>query len=103
MGYRHHGPPAPLLIGYDPFRDLPLDHLARLIEYVVEETVKPKQRDPGPGQPPFDPRLCVKVLIYAYCTGVRSSRLMERNCKENLAYLFLTRGEAPSYHTLFTA
>lgn len=103
MGYRHHAPPAPLLIGYDPFRDLPLDHLARLVERVVEETVVPPRRDHGPGQPPYDPRLCVKVLVYSYCTGVRSSRVMERHCRENLPLLFLTRGDAPSYHTLCTA
>ena len=30
MSYRPYPPPAPLLIGYDPFRDLPEDHLARL-------------------------------------------------------------------------
>jgi hypothetical protein len=103
MGYRHYAPPAPLLFGYDPFRDLPLDHLARLIEHVVEETVVPPKRAPGPGQPPYDPRLCVKVLIYSYCIGVRSSRVMERHCKESLPYLFLTRGDHPSYHTLCTA
>lgn len=103
MGYRRHDPPAPLLFGYDPFRDLPLDHLARLVEHVVEETVIPPRRGRGPGQPPYDPRLCVKVLVYSYCTGVRSSRVMERHCRESLPYLFLTRGDAPSYRTLCTA
>jgi hypothetical protein len=101
--YRRYDPPSPLLIGYDPFRDLPLDHLARLVEQVVEETVTPPQRQRGAGQPPYDPRLCVKVLVYSYCIGVRSSRVMERNCQESLPYLYLTRGEAPSYHTLCTA
>src|SRR5688572_24071218 len=103
MSYRRYGPPTPLLIGYDPVRDLPPDHLARLVEQVVEQTVAPPRRDPGPGQPPYDPRLCVKVLIYSYCTGVRSSRVMERHCKESLPYLYLTRGDAPSYHTLCSA
>ena len=103
MAYRQHAPPAPLLFGYDPFRDLPLDHLARLIEYVVEETVVPPHRGRQAGQPPYDPRLCIKVLVYSYCVGVRSSRVMERNCRESLPYLFLTRGEAPSYRTLCTA
>lgn len=101
--YRPHNPPSPLLIGYDPFRDLPFDHLARLIEQVVDETVKPPQRQPGVGQPPYSPRLCVKILIYSYCIGVRSSRVMERQCHESLPYLYLTRGDAPSYRTLCTA
>jgi len=103
MSYRRYGPPQLLLIGYDPARDLPADHLARLVEQVVEQTVRPPRRDRQPGQPPYDPRLCVKVLVYGYATGVRSSRQLERHCRESLPYLFLTRGDTPSYHTLCTA
>jgi transposase len=101
--YRPYSPPQPLLLGYDPLRDLPPDHLAFLVEQVVEDTVHPSRRADGPGQPPYDPRLCVKVLVYGYATGVRSSRQLERHCRETLPYLLLTRGEAPSYRTLCTA
>jgi transposase len=100
MGFRRHDPPAALLFGYDPVRDLPPDHLARLIEMVVEEALAPKLGPVEPGQPKFDPRLCAKVLIYGYSTGVRSSRQLERHCAESLPYLFLTRGDTPSYRTL---
>lgn len=100
MSYRSYAPPAPLLIGYDPFRDLPADHLARLVEQVVEASVSPGCRPAGPGQPPFDPRLPIKVLVYGYATGQRSSRQLERLCDESLPYLFLTRGDTPSYRTL---
>ena len=103
MGFRPHPPPTPGQVVRDPVRDLPENHLARLVERVVEETVAPPPRPSGPGQPPYDPRLCLKVLVYGYATGTRSSRQLERLCQENLAYLYLTRGEAPSYHTLCTA
>jgi len=102
MGYRPHDPATPLLFGYDPVRDLPPDHLARLIDEVVEQVVEVPHRFRGPGQPAFNPRLTVKVLIYGYCTGVRSSRRMEQHCQESLPYLFLTRGDGPSYRTLCT-
>ena len=98
--YRPYGEPTPLLIGYDPCTELPQDHLARLVEAVVEETVEVEWGHYGPGQPEFDPRLCVKVLIYGYATGVRSSRQLEKQCRENLPYLFLTRGDTPSYRTI---
>jgi len=103
MSYRPYYPPQPLLFGYDPVRDLPPDHLARLVEQVVEETVIPPRRAPGVGQPPYDPRLCVKVLIYGYSTGIRSSRRLEQACDESLPFLYLTRGDTPSYRTLCTA
>ena len=102
-GYREYGPPTPLLLGYDPSVDLPVDHLARFVELIVEECTRPAQRSGGKGQPQYDPRLLMKVLVYAYATGVRSSRTMERLCHESLPYLFLTRGDAPSYRTLCSA
>jgi len=100
MGYRPHTPPTFMLFGYDPVRDLPDDHLARLVELVVEETQLPRLLAGGRGQPAFDPRLCAKILAYGYATGVRSSRQLERMCNESLPYLFLTRGDTPSYRTL---
>ena len=102
MSYRSYPPPAPLLIGYDPFRDLPLDHLARLVDQVVEQTVRPRSAASARGSRPTT-RLCIKVLIYSYCIGTRSSRVMARQCEESLPFLFLTRGDTPSYHTLCTA
>ena len=89
-----------MLFGYDPVRDLPDDHLARLVEAVVEAASLPRTLTGGRGQPAFDPRLCAKVLLYGYATGVRSSRQLERLCNESLPYLFLTRGDAPTYRTL---
>src|SRR3989304_1038917 len=78
---REYGPPAPMLVGYDPCRDLPPDHLARLVEEVVEEALGPAPyRAPGPGQPAYSPRLCMKVIVYAYATGVRSSRAAWSGC-----------------------
>ena len=100
MAYRPHATPAPLLFGYDPVRDLHPQHLARLVERVVEESVSPTLKLNGPGQRAFDPRLCAKVLVYGYATGTRSSRQLERQCQESLPYLFLTRGDTPSYRTL---
>lgn len=100
MPYRPYAPSAPLLFGYDPDRDVPKQHLSRLVEAIVEESLTPKLRPGAPGQPPFDPRLCAKVLVYGYATGVRSSRQLERLCQESLPYLFLTRGDAPSYRSL---
>jgi transposase len=100
MSYRLYPPPTPLLIGYDPVADLPPDHLARLVEAVVEETLTVPSHPPGPGQPPFDPRLPIKVLVYGYATGLRSSRRLAQACAESLPYLFLTRGDTPSYKTL---
>ena len=100
MSYRAHPAPAPLLFGYDPVRDLHPNHLAYLVDKVVEESITLLYKPNRPGQPAFDPRLCAKVLIYGYATGMRSSRQLERLCQESLPFLLLTRGDTVSYRTL---
>ena len=42
------------------------------------------------GDPPYDPRLMVKVLIYGYSHGIPSSRALERRCHDDVAFGFLT-------------
>jgi transposase len=71
-----------------------------LVEAVVEEAITVPLDPPGPGQPPFDPRLPLKVLVYGYATGIRSSRRLEQLCAESLPFLYLTRGDTPGYRTL---
>ena len=100
MSYRPYPDSKPMLFGYDPYEVIPPDHLARLVELAVEETELPLETEARPGQPAFDPRPLLKISVYGYATGVRSSRRLEQNCRENLPYLLLTRGDAPSYHTL---
>ena len=99
MSFRMHAAPTAMLFGYDPI-DLPKNHLAWLVEKVVEEAIRAEGWKKKIGQPAFNPKLCAKVLIYGYATGIRSSRQLERLCHDSLPFLLLTRGDAPSYRTL---
>ena len=74
MSYRPHCGLSYLLVGYDPMRDLPDEHLARLVEIVVEGADLPRKVRFGKGQPAFDPRLLAKVLVYGYATPWRRGR-----------------------------
>jgi transposase len=103
MSYQDYPPLEPLLIGYDPDRDLEGNHLARLVDRLVDEAVVVHPHPVKRGRPPYNPKLLIKVLVYAYATGLRSSRQIEKHCSESLPYLLLTRGGSPSYHTLCTA
>jgi transposase len=76
--------------------------LCRLIDAVVDEWVKAPPKS-GPGQPAYDPRVCIKVLLYGMATGVRSSRRLAQNCHESLPYLLLVRDDRPSYRCVCTA
>ena len=39
--------------------------------------------------------MMVALLLYAYARGQRSSRLIERDCVENVAYRVITANRAP--------
>ena len=67
---------------------VPEKHLARFISDMVDsmdlsaiEDAYTEER----GYPPYDPRLMLRLLVYGYMTGVRSSRAIERRCCDDVA------------------
>ncbi len=42
----------------------------------------------------------VKLLIYGYCTGQRSSRGIEKRCCDDVAFRYLAAGAAPDYRSI---
>ena len=52
------------------------------------------------GQPPYDPLMMTKVLAYAYCVGVFSSRRVERRLVEDIAFRVLAAGNQPNFRTI---
>lgn len=52
------------------------------------------------GNPAYDPRLMLKLLIYAYSYGVRSSRKIERETHYNLSFIWLMGGLKPDHKTI---
>jgi transposase len=54
----------------------------------------------GDGNVPYGPKLLISVLLYAYATGVFSSRQIERKLYEDIAFRILGAGNFPSYRTI---
>lgn len=83
---------------------LPEDHLARFVADLVDEVLdlSPVRADytEKRGYPPYDPRLMLRLLIYGYTTGVRSSRAIERKCTDDVAFRFLAADHAPDYRSI---
>ena len=52
------------------------------------------------GRPAYDPRDLLKVLIYGYFYGARSSRRMERECKVNVEVMWLIGKLTRDHNTL---
>lgn len=83
---------------------LPEDHLAFFVLDVVAEldlsAFYAAHRVDGRGGSVYDPAMMVSVLLYAYCTGERSSRRIERRLVEDVAVRVVAANQQPDHATL---
>jgi transposase len=83
---------------------LPPGHLAWfVIDAVAEmnlEAFYGAYRVDGRSRPPYDPAMMVALLLYAYARGIRSSRVIERACEEDVAFRVLAARQRPDHATL---
>ena len=102
--FRPYDPHQILLLPPSLDEWLPEGHLARFVSELVEEVLDlsairaayVEER----GYPPYDPRLMLKLLIYGYCTGQRSSRVIEKRCHDDVAFRYLAAGVAPDFRSI---
>jgi len=52
------------------------------------------------GPPEYDPKAMLKLLVYGYSYGVRSSRKLEREVHHNLSFIWLVGGLRPDHKTI---
>jgi transposase len=57
-------------------------------------------KDHRVGAPPYDPRAMLKLLVYGYSYGIRSSRKLERACYHNLSFIWIVGGLNPDHKTI---
>jgi len=83
---------------------LPEDHLAFFVLDVVAELdlgeFLAAYRADGRGGSTYDPSMMLGVLLYAYCTGERSSRRIERRLIEDVAYRVIAANQQPDHATV---
>jgi len=102
--YRPYYPDEDLLLP-PSLRDwLPEKHLAYFVSDVVDNldlsAIDAVYGNEKRGQPPYDPQMMTKVLVYGYCVGVFSSRRMERRLVEDIAFRVLAAGNQPNFRTI---
>src|SRR5262249_22281861 len=57
-------------------------------------------RADGHGRAAFDPEMMVALLLYGYCQGERSSRVVEKRCVRDVGYRVITGGLRPDHATI---
>ena len=102
--FRPYSPDQMLLLPQDIREWLPDNHLAHHISDLVDGMdlsvfYAPYAGD-GRRNMPYDPSMMVKVLIYAYASGVFSSRAIARRLHEDVAFRLLAAENFPSHRTV---
>jgi transposase len=57
-------------------------------------------RTDGQGAAAYEPSMMVTLLLYAYATEQRSSRMIERHCRQDVAYRVITGNVVPDHATI---
>lgn len=52
------------------------------------------------GATAYDPRILLKIVLYAYSRGIVSSRKIERACRENIIFMALSADTKPHFTTI---
>jgi transposase len=80
---------------------LPEGHLARFVLEVIDELdlspIYDSYQGDLRGYPPYEPKMMLALLVYAYATGVTSSRRIERRTQEDVAFRVIAANQSPDH------
>jgi transposase len=103
-GYRTYLPEQELLLPPSLREWLPENHLVYFVSDVVDQldlsAIHAVYEKEERGQPPYDPSLMTKLLVYGYCIGVFSSRRIQKRLQEDIPFKVLGAGNEPDFRTL---
>ena len=102
--YRPYVPEQALLLPPSLREWLPDDHLAYFVGDLVDQldlsAILGAYEAEERGYPPYHPVMLTKVLVYAYCVGVFSSRKIQRRLLEDIPFRVLAAGNEPDFRTI---
>jgi len=102
--YRPYVPEQDLLLP-PSLRDwLPEGHLVYFVSDLIDQldvsAITTVYEAEDRGYPPYHPVMMTKVLVYAYCVGVFSSRRIQRRLVEDVPCRVLAAGNTPDFRTI---
>jgi len=103
-GYRGVDRDQPFLLPPDMRQWLPEGHPVWLVIEAVSlldtSVFHARRKTGGAGAAGYDPDMLVAVLVWAYASGVTSSRRIERLCGQDVAFRVICAGNLPDHVTV---
>ena len=81
---------------------LPQNHPARVVSAIIDrlDISEIESGYAGGGTSSYNPRMLLKVIVYAYLNNVYSGRQMEKLLIENIVYMWLSGMQTPDFRTI---
>ena len=82
---------------------VPENHFVRIVSKTVDELRIEEvfaKNTKGGGASRYNPVMLLKVLIYCYMIGIYSSRMIAKQCRENVNVMWLTGFQQPDFRTI---
>ncbi|HEY9753697.1 MAG TPA: IS1182 family transposase [Oculatellaceae cyanobacterium] len=102
--YRPYCPDQMFLLPPSLREWLPENHLVYFVSDVIDQLdltlIESIYEKDDRGQPPYHPRMMTKILVYAYCVGIFSSRKIQNRLIEDIAFRVLAAGNQPDFRTI---
>jgi transposase len=81
------------------------DNPARLLDHFVDQLDLKRLHfhhtvHHSEGRPPYHPSVLLKLYLYGYLNGIRSSRRLQTECERNVELWWLLEQRTPNYHTI---
>jgi transposase len=102
--YRFYDPKQSLIMPPNLNDWLSKDHLARFVNDVIDDidlsSITDYYENENRGAPPYDPRMMVKIRMYADARGMPSSRKIASGMYDEMGLRFLGAGNFPDFRTV---
>lgn len=100
--YKYYNPNDNLLLPPCLGDYLPQNHPSRVVSAIIDrlDMSEIESGYKGGGTSSYNPRMLLKVIVYAYLNNVYSGRQMEKLLVENIAYMWLSGMQTPDFRTI---
>jgi len=102
--YRPYEPDQMFLLPPSLTEWLPSDHLVYFVREILDTIdltpITSVYEEEERGYPPYHPKVMTGVLLYGYCSGIFSSRKLEKHCQEDVAFRVLAANNLPDHRTI---